>query len=493
MAADSNFSHNYFEALYNNARQNAIVLMDKEGIITAINPAFTNSFGYKENDLIGKNNSVLFTDEDQSKGLPEKEIANVLCTGVSYDNNYLVNRNKTITWVSGESLLTENNGEPVILKVIQNIHKRKESQVALQRLNDFNESILSSIEDAVIVLDNDLSVIKTNNAFINLFKRRAPDLTSLNFAELVKPYDDNNDLIASIKNAARTKNSFKNKHIEIDTLSGEKRIFDVSCTPLNSSVDDNVLLVIHDITMSKQIEKEREDIMGFVAHELRNPLSNVMLCNEIMGSALHDHNMEVLKDMLERNKNNVMRLNKLIVELYEATKVNSGNLQLEISTFNFGEMIKEAVDMVEILQPDFNIIVKGDGDISVVGDRYRLIQVVTNYLSNGIKYSNGKTDVILSIHRDENSLTVSVRDEGLGISKEQLPYIFERFFRVEKTRSIEGIGLGLYLCHQIIHAHGGTVWAESKKGKGSTFYFSIPLIYKPHKRNLFKINERKKS
>ena len=105
-----------------------------------------------------------------------------------------------------------------------------------------------------------------------------------------------------------------------------------------------------------------------------------------------------------------------------------------------------------------------------------MVQVLSNYLSNGIKYSKGKGVVILNVSHDAKTLFVSVRDEGLGISREQLPYVFDRFFRVEKTRNIEGIGLGLYLCRQIIHAHKGRVWAESEEGKGSIFYFSIPLV-----------------
>ena len=476
MAADINTDRNYFEALFNGARQNAVLLMDKEGIVTAISPAFTLCFGYKESDITGKNASVLFTEEDQKNGLFEQELKRVLYDGQSFDNNYLVNKNKSITWVSGESLLvTGKEGEISILKVIQNIHKRKVSELALRRLNDFNESILGSIEDVVIVLDERMNVIKANNAFINLFKYSKPEISSLNFGDLIKPYDQDNYLHKIIQHTIKTRTSFSNKQIEIDTPVGEKRIFDVSCTPIRTSDYNNVLLIVHDITMTKQIEKEREDIMGFVAHELRNPLSNVILCNEVMTEAIKDQKMDVLSDMLQRNKNNVSRLQKMIAELYEATLINSGYLHLEVSTFNFGDMIKEAIDTVEVLQPDYNIMVTGDKNIKIKGDRYRLIQVITNYLSNGIKYSNGKTEVILKIEHDENTLTVSVKDEGLGISKEQLPYIFERFFRVEKTRNIEGIGLGLYLCRQIVSAHKGHVWAESEEGKGSTFYFSIPL------------------
>jgi signal transduction histidine kinase len=245
---------------------------------------------------------------------------------------------------------------------------------------------------------------------------------------------------------------------------------------MQRGMDKNVLLIVHDITAYKELEREKEDVMGFVAHELRNPLSNVILCNELMSEALKENDFDLAESMLEKSKNNASRLQKMITELYESTKINSGYMQLQISQFNFFDAIREAIETVETLQAAYQIKVNGNASIMVMADRYRLIQVLTNYLSNGIKYSNGKTIVTLNITHDEKTLTVSVKDEGLGISKEQLPFVFERFFRVEKTRNIEGIGLGLYLCRQIIHAHKGRVWAESEEGKGSVFYFSIPLI-----------------
>jgi K+-sensing histidine kinase KdpD len=187
--------------------------------------------------------------------------------------------------------------------------------------------------------------------------------------------------------------------------------------------------------------------------------------------------MEEVKDMLQRSKNNVMRLNKMITELYDLTKANAGNMKLQVSSFQFGEVIKEAIDMVHALQPAYNIIVEGQTGEAVEADKYRLVQVIVNYLSNGIKYSNGKTDVTIHVKREDEHIIVAVKDEGLGISKENLPYIFEKFFRAEKTKGMEGIGLGLYLCRQIINAHSGMVWAESEEGKGSVFFFSIPVKF----------------
>ncbi len=470
-------SFNLFEVLFNKTVQNCVLLMDESGTIITVNDAFTNCFGYKPHEIIGKKTAALFTEEDQKKGLPQKELDAVLTNGQGSDNNYLVSKDKTITWVMGESVLVKNHESKItILKIIQNIHQQKTSEQSIERLNEFNETILSSIEDVVIVLDDNMNVIKANRAFSTLFNYNQSHVSIINFSDLIRPYDVYDDLQNSLEKAISKKKGFSNIPVEIQITNGEKRIFDVSCSLMQHLNEDvNLLLVIHDITVHKLAEREREDLIGFVAHELRNPLANLVLCNNVMGEAIKENNQEEITDMLQRSKNNVLRLNKMIADLYETAKVSSGNLKLEVSAFNFKEMVEEAIDTVKGLQPSYNIIVKGNGDVQVHGDRYRLIQVVTNYLSNGIKYSNGNTDVILTVYHDNKTITLSVQDEGLGISKNQLPYIFERFFRAEKTKNLEGIGLGLYLCRQIIHAHHGHVWAESDEGKGSSFYFSIPL------------------
>ncbi|MDQ6902935.1 MAG: PAS domain-containing sensor histidine kinase [Bacteroidota bacterium] len=470
-------SFNYFETLFHNAQENTVLLIDEEGMVIAVNDAFTRAFGYHSDDIIGNSMDILFTEADQMKGMPEKELKSVLTTGQGADNNYLVSKQGKLIWVSGESVLVESKeGQKCILKIIQNIHQQKISELALQSMNEFNESILSSIEDVVLVIDKNMHVVKANKAISTIFKFNEPDFEKINFGDLIRPYDVFDEVQNSIQNAVSTKKSFSNIPIEIETASGEKRVFDVSCGNMqHTDWENNVLVVIHDITVHKQVEREREDVIGFVAHELRNPLANLVLCNEIMSEAIKENNYEEINDMLQRSKNNVSRLNKMIAELYDATRVNSGNLILDISTFNFRKMVDEAIETIQGLQPLYNIIVNGDGNFSVQGDKYRIIQVVTNYLSNGIKYSNGKTNVTLTITHNDKTVTVSVKDEGLGISKKQLPFIFDRFFRAENTRNLEGIGLGLYLCRQIIHAHKGHVWAESEEGKGSTFYFSIPF------------------
>ena len=469
---------NYFESLYNNSRLNAVIIMDTDGNILTVNAAFTNSFGYTTSELKGKNFEILFTKEDRQNDRPKREVETAIATGQCDDRNFLVKKNKDAVWVSGETLRIGNvNGTGYLLKVIQDISGQKEAEHTVSRALDFNESILNSIDDIVIVLDNELQVIKANPAFYSLFKRVNPEKLSSDFVHFISPFDKKGDLIRQLRKLVDTGEAFTDFELEVATLNGD-RIFTITGRPMHTPQNqEGILLVIHEITIQKQSEREREDIIGFVAHELRNPLSNVILCNEMLRHIINteEPGKSEAGQLLQRSQNNVFRLNKMIGELYEATKMNSGHFILEITEFDFDEMVKEAIDTVQVLQPAFKIVTEGSAG-RVKGDRYRLIQVVTNYLSNGIKYSNGNTDVRIRTSVKEDMVVMAVQDKGLGIPASQLPYIFDRFFRAEKTKNLEGIGLGLFLCRRIIDAHHGKVWAESEEGKGSVFYFSIPAL-----------------
>ncbi len=467
-------SSNYFEALYKNSKQTKFLLMNVDGIITGVNTAFTTAFGYSYEDIEGKFFKFLFTEKDQALGVPETELANVLSKGQTDDNNYLVKKNTEITWVSGESVLAKNHeGQVCICKVIHDINTQKTFEKWLQNLNDLNERILAAIDDAVIVIDEELNIIKFNKAFSNLFKATAVAQSPGTYY-LVHLFNKHPEIINKLKSTIKTGTGFIEKELEIETAN-DKRMFDIICRPIQPKNNTNhLLIVLHDKTLDYQFSKQRDDIIGFVAHELRNPLANIVLCNELMDETLKESNITVARDFLQRSQNNVYRLNKMIAELYDATKAGSGNLQLENEVFSFKEMIYEAIETIKVLQPLYNIIVNGEADINVQGDKNRIIQVVTNYLSNGIKYSEGNTTVELNVKYDDKSVTVSVKDKGLGIAIDQLPYVFNRFFRAEQTKNLEGMGLGLFLCRKIINAHNGKVWVESDLGKGSTFYYSIP-------------------
>lgn len=464
-----------FKAVFENAKENCILIMDTGGTVLSINHAFTECFGYGDEDIVGKSGIILFTEQDREKGKFQHELAETQTKGQSNDNNYLVNKNGEVTWVSGESVLAqEDSGGNIIVKIIQNIHKQKTTEISLTELNAFNENILESIKDSVLVLNDQLDIVKANNAFLNTFELDPSELHSFSFRKKFGKTEGARRIIENLEQAARSKTGFSNKHLDIRDSSGDIRVFEITASPLVNDAASHILVIFHDVTMRKELEKEREDMLGFIMHELRNPLSNVMLVNEVMREAINEDNRKLMHEMIERSGKNVERMRKIIGEMYATTKVDSGQLALSFSTFPFEEMIKEAVETVAVLNPSYKIDIEGSAAFPIAADRYRIIQVITNYLSNAIKYSGGSSDIRLIISEANNMVIVAVQDYGMGISKEQLPFLFERFYRAGKKASIEGIGLGLYLCRQIIKAHKGHVWVESEPGKGSTFYFSLP-------------------
>ncbi len=212
-----------------------------------------------------------------------------------------------------------------------------------------------------------------------------------------------------------------------------------------------------------------------MAHELRNPLTNIILNIGWMSAQMDEQSIDGYKDFLDRAHRNAERLKKLVNELYKSTKLISGNYDLQAELFDLDEFIDECVHTLQRAHPEFTIEQTGLRNLQLQADKDKLLQVLNNYLSNAIKYSDGNPHITVDVTHSEGWITVAVTDRGKGIPVKELPFIFNRFYRAEKTRSLEGLGIGLFLSRQIIEAHHGRAWVESVEGEGSTFYFSLPV------------------
>jgi PAS domain S-box-containing protein len=469
-------SLDYYRALFENPKKNSVLLLSESGSILKVNRAFLLSFGYDEEDLLGEHFAMLFTEEDQLKELPLREIQTVMDEGQSFDNNYLVNKNGARTWVSGESVLLKNDsGRKFVLKVIQNIHTQKESELSIVRLNSFNENILASIEDAVLVLDQERKIVKANRALLKLFGLPEAHLHHVDFEGLLQSFDRREDLESAIAGALTGILPSLPMHIELKDGEGVERYFEVSVLRLESLLGQtNALLILHDVTTQKSQERQREDILNFVAHELRNPLTNIMLNIDWMDELCKEKEVDGFGDFILRTKRNAERLKKLVNELYNSTKLISGNYDLQGEVFDFDELVEETILAIRQAHPSYQIELRGKAGLTLSADKDKLMQVLTNYLTNAVKYSGGNTHIEVSVVVRDGSLVVAVTDRGKGIPAKELPFVFNRFYRAEKTRNLEGLGIGLFLSRQIVEAHQGRTWVESTEGEGSTFYFSLP-------------------
>ena len=232
-----------------------------------------------------------------------------------------------------------------------------------------------------------------------------------------------------------------------------------------------------DIEDQKRALDKKDEFISIASHELKTPLTSIKAYVHLLHSAVNDSSKEQAKMFIERTEKQIDKLYLLIADLLDISKIESGKLKFNKKRFNFQSLINNTIETVKQTYPRSRIAVKGDANIEVIADDMRIEQVLINYLSNAIKYSPENDNIEVEVKKEDNQrLHVSVRDFGIGISLDSHARIFEKFFRAEASSNrFQGLGIGLYICSEIIKRHEGDYGVESKLGEGSVFYFSIPL------------------
>ncbi|HTN37908.1 MAG TPA: CheR family methyltransferase [Arachidicoccus sp.] len=230
-----------------------------------------------------------------------------------------------------------------------------------------------------------------------------------------------------------------------------------------------------DITEQVLKEKQKDDFISIASHEMKTPLSTAKAYLQLLEGSL-ETTSEKSNLYVNRAGNSIDKLNGLISELLDVSKIQHGKLNYKFSTFNFNEMLDSAIEAVQYISPDHSIIKSGKILEEVYGDKDRLYQVVDNLLNNAVKYSPNAFKVFIHMEHVHNGIKVTIKDGGIGISKDNLEKIFEKYHRVEDPSLMtQGLGIGLFISYEIIQRHDGKLWAESETGKGSTFYFTLPV------------------
>jgi two-component system phosphate regulon sensor histidine kinase PhoR len=221
----------------------------------------------------------------------------------------------------------------------------------------------------------------------------------------------------------------------------------------------------------------RRELVGNISHDLRTPLAGIRVMVETLRDGAID-DKKAATDFLTRIENEVDRLTQMVLELTELSRIEAGTAELKKSSVNLNELVSEAITQLKPLAIKQNITLTPtlSDSLPVVNvDTERLSKTITNIIHNAIKFNRSGGSVTVTTTLDNKTITVKVIDNGIGIPKEGLPHVFERFYKADKSRTNTGSGLGLAIAKHTIEAHGGTIWAQSEEGKGSTFGFTIPL------------------
>jgi signal transduction histidine kinase len=236
-----------------------------------------------------------------------------------------------------------------------------------------------------------------------------------------------------------------------------------------------------EIEFRKKVESEleealrkKDEFISIASHELKTPLTTIKAYVQLLERAIGAD--DPTRMYVDRTLVQVRKLDNLIVDLLDLSKIESGKLKFNKKIFNFGATLSCAMEMIRQTYPDYQIVLKGTADVQLYGDEMRIEQVLINYLTNAVKYSPDNKEVHIEVTSDEDHrLCVRVRDFGIGIEKDHQSNIFHKFYRVEEAANrFQGLGIGLYICAEIIRRHEGEYGVDSEPGCGSVFYFSLP-------------------
>jgi two-component system phosphate regulon sensor histidine kinase PhoR len=360
---------------------------------------------------------------------------------------------------------------------LENIFRRQQQlDQQIARRESGTQAILGAMQDGLLVVDTRRHITLMNRTFEDLFQLRAgalgaPLLETVRHATLDR-------LIAE---TLRTGKPMQSELTLTDSKTNAERHVEVSAVPMKDDVDltTGAVVLFHDITQLKRLDQVRSDFVANVSHELRTPLSILRGYIETLVDN-SETSREELSRILQVMERHSKRLGLLVDDLLSLAQLESSNTNLEMGQVQLPELFNNVTrDWKEKLaEKNLKVIVDLPPDAPPIrADGTRLQEVLYNLLENAVKYSRENGEIRLQAARRGSEIVLSVGDDGIGISKDDLPRIFERFYRADKARSRElgGTGLGLAIVKHIAQLHGGRVEAESEPGRGTTIRAVLPI------------------
>lgn len=376
-------------------------------------------------------------------------------------------------------------------ELAEEVVQHKQSVEALRESEDRLRLILETIPVGLAVSDKNGKILQVNKAAINLSGFSEKELIGKSYLDFIGKEDKNT--VKKIHEKAVESEANRDKECILRRKDGSKFHARLSGAPVKDQAGNMIgtLAMIEDITEHQRAEEEHQRVLEYreldrlrtqllstVSHELRTPLAGIKGYTTLL-IEYYDKLKKTQKwETLEAIDSSTDRLTDLIEHLLDMSRLDAGLLRLNMEIVKPSEVFLTAASEAKLRAPKYRLKIKVDKRLPMVmADTRRLRQVVDNLLDNAIKYSSEGTEITFKAEVRGEEIQVSVSDQGKGISADSLHKIFERFYRIEERLEKDpgGLGLGLSLCKALIEAHGGKIWAESEEGKGSTFYFTIPI------------------
>ena len=356
--------------------------------------------------------------------------------------------------------------------------KIKEAQESTESERQRLDSVLRHMSDGVIATDRRGRIVIMNTAALDILNLKSEKVIGIPLLSIL-PLDEK----VTFRELLETQQE-RLIHLEED---GEDSIVqcEFSVIQRESGFISGLVCVLTDVTEQQKIDRERRNFVSNVSHELRTPLTSIKSYTEALVDGAWE-NKEIAPGFLKVIETETDRMMRMITDLLNLSRMDQNRLGLEKEFINMNELVVHIVSRFEMVlqsepyrEKNYRILTDiTQRDLWVELDQDKITQVLDNIINNAIKYSPDGGRIIVRLMETHTDIIVSVSDEGLGISRKDIPHLFDRFYRVDKARSraMGGSGLGLAIAQEVIQLHGGKIWVNSIENKGSTFFVSLPYI-----------------
>jgi len=328
-------------------------------------------------------------------------------------------------------------------------------------------AVLAQMNEGVVILDDSSTIILANEAVLNIFDFSDVDVKGLRLVRVIR----NHHIVELWEEFQETGED----QAALLELTESNKFVQTYLTPLGPNLPGYSLFYFQDLTKIRKLEKVRRDFISNISHELRTPLASLKALSDTLQISMQD-DPEASDRFLKRMNTEIDALAQMVSELLELSRIESRQVPIELAPIDANKILGQASDrlIIQAEREQISLKIKYTKSPAIIlVDGKRIEQVLVNIIHNAIKFTPPKGKIKCSIYLDNDEVIFKIKDNGQGISSEDLPRIFERFYKSKRQNSSAGTGLGLAIAKHLTEANGGRIWAESKYGEGATFYISF--------------------